>query len=55
MQVKDTDEEHIYSVHYDPDALHDILDIQHKITQYMKHRGDHKMFQILIFIDDCVY
>ena len=38
--------------HYDHDALHDILDDQHKITQYMKHRGDSKMFQILIIIDD---
>ena len=52
MKVKDTDEEHIYFDHYDLDALHDILDIQHKITQYIKHRGDHNMFQLLIIIDD---
>ena len=41
-----------YFDHYDPDALHDILDTQHKIAQLMKNRGDKNMFQILCFIDD---
>ena len=52
MKVQHTEEEPIYFDHYDPDAIHDILDTQHKITQYMKNRGDKKMFQILIIIDD---
>lgn len=52
MKVQHTEEEPIYFDHYDPESLHDILDTQHKITQYMKNRGDKKMFQILIIIDD---
>ncbi|MFM7983678.1 MAG: hypothetical protein ACKPKO_30575, partial [Candidatus Fonsibacter sp.] len=52
MKVQHTEEEPIYFDHYNPEALHDILDTQHKITQYMKNRGDKKMFQILIIIDD---
>ena len=52
MKVQHTEEEPIYFDHYDPEALHDILGTQHKITQYMKNRGDKKMFQILIIIDD---
>ena len=52
MKVQNTDEEPIYFDHYDPNALHEILDTQHKITQYMKNRGDNRLFQILIIIDD---
>ena len=40
MKVQHTEEEPIYFDHYDPDALHDILDTQHKITQYMQNRAD---------------
>ena len=32
MGVKHTDEDPIYVDHYDPEALHDIIDTQHKIT-----------------------
>ena len=32
MSVKHTDEDPIYFDHYDAEALHDILDTQHKIT-----------------------
>ena len=52
MKVQRTDEEPIYFDHYDPDALHEILDTQHKIIQFMKNRGDKQLFQILIIIDD---
>jgi hypothetical protein len=37
--VKDTDEEHIYADHYDPDALHDIRNFQHNIAQNMEKPG----------------
>ena len=37
MKVQSTDEEPIYFDHYDPDALHEILDTQHKIIQFMKN------------------
>jgi len=52
MKVKHTAEEPIYFDHYDPDALANILDTQHKITNFMKKRGDKKLFQILIIVDD---
>jgi len=52
MKVQNTDEEPIYFDHYDPEALTRILDTQHKITNYLKKRGDKKLFQILIIIDD---
>jgi hypothetical protein len=32
MGVKHTDEDPIYVDHYDPEALNDIIDTQHKIT-----------------------
>ena len=52
MKVQHTDEDPIYFDHYDPNALHETLDTQHKITHFMKIRGDKHMFQILIMIDD---
>ena len=52
MKVKHTKEEPIYFDHYDPEALGNILDTQHKITNFMKQRGDKKLFQILIIVDD---
>ena len=45
MKVQHTEEEPIYFDHYDPDALHDILDTQHKIAQYMNNRGDKTCFR----------
>ena len=45
-------DEEIYFDHYDPKALHDILDTQHKIIDYMKKKKYKKLFQILIIIDD---
>ena len=45
MKVQRIEEEPIYFDHYDLDALHDILDTQHNITQFMKNRGDTKCFR----------
>jgi len=45
-------DEEIYFDHYDPKALHDIIDTQHKIIDYMKKKHYKKLFQILIIIDD---
>ena len=52
MKVRHTAEEPIYFDHYDPDALGNILETQHKITTFLKKRGDSKLFQILIIVDD---
>ena len=52
MKVQHTDKEPIYFDHYDPDALSNILDMQHKITMHMKSQGKTKMFQILVIVDD---
>ena len=52
MNVKHTKEEPIYFDHYDPEALTHILGTQHKITNFLKKRGDKKLFQILIIVDD---
>jgi hypothetical protein len=52
MKVQHTDKEPIYFDHYDPGALANILDMQHKITMHMKSQGKTKMFQILVIVDD---
>jgi hypothetical protein len=52
MKVRNTIEEPIYFDHYDPDSLANILNTQHQITNFLKKRGDNKLFQILIIIDD---
>ena len=52
LKVEDTEKEPIYFSEYDPAALEDIISTQHKITKYMKDRGDTKIYQILIVIDD---
>ena len=52
MKVQHTKEEPIYFDHYDPDALADILETQHKVTDFLKKRGENKLFQILIIVDD---
>ena len=51
MKVRHTAEEPIYFDHYDPQALANILETQHKITT-LKKRGDTQLFQILIIVDD---
>ena len=52
MKVEHTEEEPIYFDHYDANALQNIIDIQHKITTYLKSQNKTKLFQILIIIDD---
>jgi len=52
MKVQHTEEEPIYFDHYDPEALATILETQHKITTFLKQRGDTRLFQILIIVDD---
>ena len=34
VKVRHTDDDPIYYDHYDTEALHDILDTHHKITEY---------------------
>ena len=36
LKIRRTDDDPIYVDHDDPDALHEILDTQHKITEYTK-------------------
>ena len=36
MKVQHTDDDPIYFDHYDAEALREILDTQHKITEYTK-------------------
>ena len=43
MKVKHTDVEPIYFQEYEPDALENIIDTQHKIITYMKIQG-HKNY-----------
>ena len=52
MEVRHTEEEPIYFADYDPDALENIINTQHKIVTYMKKQGKTKLYQILIVIDD---
>ena len=52
MKVQHTDDDLIFVHHYDSDALHEILDTQHNITEYTKKKNFNKLFQILIIIDD---
>ncbi len=51
-QVKNTAKEPIYFGHCDPEVLANMLETQHKITNFLKRRGDEKLFQVLIIIDD---
>ena len=39
MKVKHTDDDPIYFDHYDAEALHEILDTQHKIIEYTKKKS----------------
>ena len=42
MKVKNSVEEPIYFDHYNPEALESILTTQHKITNFLKQKGDIK-------------
>ena len=52
MKVKNTPDEPIYFNHYDPEALHKIIDTQHKVIQWMKKQSHKKLFSVLIIVDD---
>ena len=52
MKVEHSDKEPIYFDHYDQEALTNIIETQGKIIQYMKKQNKHKMYQILIIVDD---
>ena len=43
MKVKNSAEEPIYFDHYDPEALANILETQHKITQFCQEEGRHEI------------
>ena len=52
MKIQNTKEEPIYFVHYHPEALHQILDTQHKVIDYMKKKNIKKLYSILVVVDD---
>jgi len=52
MKVVETDDDKFYYDNYDPEALEQIIDTQHKITDYMKKNKYKTLFQILIIVDD---
>ena len=52
MKVMDTKEDPIYFHSYEPEALQNIIDTQHKVAEYMKNKNHKKIYQILIIIDD---
>ena len=52
MNVQNTKEEPIYFDHYDPQNLHNIIDTQHKIIDYMKKQNIKKIYSILVIVDD---
>ena len=52
MKIKHTDKDPIYFDHYDPIALNNIIETQHKITKHMKDSKKTKLFQVLIIVDD---
>ena len=52
MKVKHTAEEPIYFGHYEPEALHKIIDTQHKVIDYMKRKNIKKLYSILVVVDD---
>ena len=45
MKVRPTIEEPIYFDHYDPDSLANILETQHKITNFLKKRATNNSFR----------
>ena len=38
MKIQNTNDEQIYFDHYDPEALHKIIDTQHKVIDYMENK-----------------
>ncbi len=52
MKAVETEDDKFYFSEYDPEALEHIIDIQHKVTNYMKTNKYKTLYQILIVIDD---
>ena len=52
MKVKETPKETLYFDHYNPEDLQNIIETQHKVILHMKKRELHKLYSILIVIDD---
>ena len=52
MKVQHKDEEPIYFDHYDPEALHKIIDTQHKVIEFMKKKNIKTLYSILVVVDD---
>ncbi len=52
MRAIETEDDKFYFDEYDPVALNNIIETQHKITDYMKKHKYKTLFQILIIIDD---
>ena len=52
MKAVETEDDKFYFSEYDPIALDNIIETQHKITNYMKKHKYKTLFQILIVIDD---
>ena len=50
MKVKETPKEQLY--HYNPEDLQNIIDTQAKLILHMKYKKIHKLYSILIIIDD---
>ena len=52
LNAIETDDDKFYYSEYDPGALENIIETQHKITNYMKKHKYKTLYQILIVIDD---
>ena len=52
MKVVDSKDDPVYFNSYDPVALQNIIDTQHKVAEYMKKKNHKTIYQILIIIDD---
>ena len=52
MKALESEDEQFYFNEYDPDALENIIETQHKVTNYMKKHNYKTLYQILIVIDD---
>jgi hypothetical protein len=52
MKVKETDKEKLYFDPYNIADLQNIIDTQHKVILHMKHNKLHKLYSIMVVIDD---
>jgi len=52
VKVFHTKEEPIFFDHYDPEALHKIINTQHKVIDYMKKQNIKNIYSILVVVDD---